>query len=183
MALCWLRWSTCTGSSEACVCGLSHAVVGCYTAATGTRQPKLRLHGSAAPIPVVLGRLNGRDGRVEPEPPIRRPSELTFCDGEDHGPTAPRRRRRRIGARSGLDAAILTLIIGGDGTGVRPLACGASSHRSTAVLNLRRRGRTKHRARSECMPGRRWTVHRTGAKVGSNTWATHTFSLKGRDAR
>jgi len=62
----------------------------------------------AAPIPVVLAALIGRDGRVKPEPPIRRPTRLDpdvtvtiMLDTARYG-------GRRIGARSGLEAAIPT---------------------------------------------------------------------------
>ena len=43
--------------------GLSHAVVGCDTAATGTQQLKLAFAWHSRPILVVLGRLNGRAAR------------------------------------------------------------------------------------------------------------------------
>jgi len=56
------------------------------------------------PHPVVLGRLNGRDGRVKPVPPIRRGLDTGPCDpGDDPWATGPVTGRRRIGARSGLD--------------------------------------------------------------------------------
>jgi len=66
--------------------GLGHAVVGCYTAATGTRQRNLWAGmAQPPPFPVVLGRLNGRDGRVQPEPPIRWPLRTgPTCHSDDH---------------------------------------------------------------------------------------------------
>jgi len=39
--------------------GLSHAVVGCDTAATGTQQLKLRSHGTAAPSSSSLAASTG----------------------------------------------------------------------------------------------------------------------------
>ena len=85
---------------------------GCYR--NPVAQP-VASHGAAAPIPVVLGRLNGRDGRVKPEPPIRRPlrtgpAGMVRITARQDPP-----RRGGSGREAGLTRTARPLIIGGDG--------------------------------------------------------------------